>query len=104
MIRSVVLPFGQGGMIGGTMLGLGRAMGETIAVYMLISPIFKINWEILRQGSNSVSALIALKFTAAGPFEFSALFAAGLALFLLTLVVNFGASAVIARTRSGAVS
>jgi phosphate transport system permease protein len=104
MIRSVVLPFGQGGMIGGTMLGLGRAMGETIAVYMIISPVFKINTEILHSGANSVSALIALKFTAASPFEFSALFAAGLALFMLTLVVNFGASAVIARTRSGALS
>jgi phosphate transport system permease protein len=104
MIRSVVLPFGQGGMIGGTMLGLGRAMGETIAVYMIISPIFKINTEILYRGANSVSALIALKFSAASPFEFSALFAAGLALFMLTLVVNFGASAVIARTRSGALS
>jgi phosphate transport system permease protein len=104
MIRSVVLPFGRGGMIGGTMLGLGRAMGETIAVYMLISPVFQINWEILRSGSNSVSALIALKFGAASLFEYSALFAAGLALFMLTLVVNFGASAVIARTRSGAMS
>jgi phosphate transport system permease protein len=104
MIRSVVLPFGRGGMIGGTMLGLGRAMGETIAIYMLISPVFEIQPQILRQGANTVSALIALKFGAAGPFEFSALFAAGLALFLLTLVVNFGASAIIARTRSGAMS
>jgi phosphate transport system permease protein len=104
MIRSVVLPFGRGGMIGGTMLGLGRAMGETIAVYMLISTIFTINFEILHRGTNSVSALIALKFGAASPFELSALFAAGLALFMLTLVVNFGASAVIARTRSGAMS
>jgi phosphate transport system permease protein len=104
MIRSVVLPFGRGGMIGGTMLGLGRAMGETIAVYMLISPVFQIQPEILHSGANSVSALIALKFGAASPFEFSALFAAGLALFMLTLVVNFGASAVIARTRSGALS
>ena len=104
MICSVVLPFGRGGMIGGTMLGLGRAMGETIAVYMLISPVFHIQPEILRSGANSVSALIALKFGAASPFEFSALFAAGLALFMLTLVVNFGASAIIARTRSGALS
>jgi phosphate transport system permease protein len=104
MIRSVVLPFGRGGMIGGTMLGLGRAMGETIAVYMLISPVFQIQPEILHSGANSVSALIALKFGAASPFEFSALFAAGLALFMLTLVVNFGASAVIARTRSGQMS
>jgi phosphate transport system permease protein len=104
MIRSVVLPFGHGGMIGGTMLGLGRAMGETIAVFMLISPIFQIQPEILHSGANSVAALIALKFGAASPFELSALFAAGLALFMLTLVVNFGASAVIARTRSGALS
>jgi phosphate transport system permease protein len=104
MIRSVVLPFGRGGMIGGTMLGLGRAMGETIAVYMLISPVFQIQPEILRSGANSVSALIALKFGAAGPFELSALFAAGLALFLLSLVVNFGAAVVIVRTRSGALS
>jgi phosphate transport system permease protein len=104
MIRSVVLPFGRGGMIGGTMLGLGRAMGETIAVYMIISPVFRIQPEILRSGSNSVSALIALRFGAASPFELSALMAAGLALFMLTLVVNFGASAVVARTRSGALS
>jgi phosphate transport system permease protein len=104
MIRSVVLPFGRGGMIGGTMLGLGRAMGETIAVYMLISPVYRIQPEILRSGANSVSALIASKFGAASPFELSALFAAGLALFMLTLVVNFGASAVIVRTRSGQLS
>ncbi|MGH3698328.1 MAG: phosphate ABC transporter permease subunit PstC [Pseudonocardiaceae bacterium] len=104
MIRSVVLPFGRGGMIGGTMLGLGRAMGETIAVYMIISLIFKIQLEILHRGANSVAALIALKFGAASPFELSALFAGGLALFMLTLLVNFGASAIIARTRSGALS
>ncbi len=104
MIRSVVLPFGRGGMIGGTMLGLGRAMGETIAVFMIIAPVFQIQPEILRSGANSVSALIALRFGAASPFDLSALMAAGLALFALTLVVNFGASAVIARTRSGQLS
>ncbi len=101
MIRSVVLPFGRGGMIGGTMLGLGRAMGETIAVFMIITPVFHIQPEILRSGANSVAALIAGQFGAASPFALSALFAAGLALFLLTLVVNFAASAVIVRTRSG---
>lgn len=104
MIRAVVIPFGLGGVIGGTMLGLGRAMGETIAVYLIISPLFQIQGEILRTGASSVSALIAQKFGAASTFGLSALFAAGLALFLLTLMVNFGASAVIARTRSGAVS
>ncbi|MGH3886483.1 MAG: phosphate ABC transporter permease subunit PstC [Pseudonocardiaceae bacterium] len=104
VIRSVVVPFGLGGMIGGTMLGLGRAMGETIAVYLIISPIFVIQPEILRSGASSVAALIAQRFGAATPFELSALMAAGLALFALTLVVNFSASAIIARTRSGALS
>lgn len=101
MIRSVVLPFGKGGMIGGTMLGLGRAMGETIAVFMIISPIFLIQPHIMQTGASSVSSLIALRWGAASPFELSALMAAGLALFMLTLVVNFAASAIIARTRSG---
>lgn len=104
MICTVVLPFGRGGMIGGTMLGLGRAMGETIAIYMIISQVFQIQPEILRSGANTVSALIALRFETASPFELSALMAAGLALFGLTLVVNFGASAIIARTRSGQLS
>ncbi|MCW2540152.1 MAG: phosphate transporter permease subunit PstC [Frankiales bacterium] len=102
MIRSVVLPFGKGGMIGGAMLGLGRAMGETIAVYMIISPLYAIQPHILQSGASSVSALIALQYGAATPFGTSALMAAGLALFLLTLVVNFGASAIVARSRSGA--
>ncbi|WP_018684222.1 phosphate ABC transporter permease subunit PstC [Actinokineospora enzanensis] len=101
MIRSVVLPFGRSGMIGGTMLGLGRALGETIAVAMIISPIFLIQPHILANGANSVSALIAQKWGAASEFGLEALMAAGLALFLLTLVVNFAASAVIARSRSG---
>jgi phosphate transport system permease protein len=104
MIRSVVLPFGRGGMVGGTMLGLGRAMGETIVVVMIITPVFRIQPEILRSGANSVAALIALRFEAASPFELSALMAAGLALFALTLVVNFGASMIIVRSRSGQLS
>ena len=104
VIRSVVLPFGKGGMIGGTMLGLGRALGETIAVYMIISPVFTIQPHILQTGANSVSALIALKFGEANDFGLSALMAAGLALFLMTLVINFAASAIVARSRSGASS
>jgi phosphate transport system permease protein len=104
MIRSVVLPFGRGGMIGGIMLGLGRALGETIAVYLIISPVFIIQPHILEKGSNSISALIALRYSEASTLEVSALMAAGLVLFLLTLAVNFGASAIIARSRSGASS
>ncbi|MCL2544068.1 MAG: phosphate ABC transporter permease subunit PstC [Nocardioidaceae bacterium] len=102
VIRSVVLPFGKGGMIGGTMLGLGRALGETIAVYMIISPVFTIQPHILQSGAISVSSLIALEFAEASHFGLSALMAAGLALFLLTLVINFAASSVVARSRSGA--
>lgn len=104
MIRSVVLPFGKGGMIGGTMLGLGRALGETIAVYLIISPVFEIQPHILQNGTNSVSALIALRYGEATAFGMSALMAAGLALFLMTLVVNFAASSIVARSRSGAAS
>jgi phosphate transport system permease protein len=104
MIRSVVLPFGRGAMIGGTMLGLGRALGETIAVVMIISPVFKIQWHVLRHGTSSVSSLIALRYGEASPFAISALMAAGLALFVLTLLVNFAAASVVARSRSGAVS
>lgn len=104
MVRAVVLPFGMGGIIGGTMLGLGRAMGETIAVFMIISPVFVIQPHILQNGSNSVSALIALRFGEATPIGLSALMAAGLALFLITLVINFAAATVVARSRSGASS
>jgi len=102
MIRAVVLPYGRGGIIGGTMLGLGRALGETIAVYMIISPIFNINWQILKSGGNSVSALIALRYGEASGFGLSALMAAGLVLFLITMAINFTASSIVARSRSGA--
>lgn len=104
MITSVVLPFSRGGIIGGTMLGLGRALGETIAVLLIISPVFRINWHIVLTGGNSVAALIASYFSEASGFGLSALMAAGLSLFVLTLIINFAASAVIHRSRSGAVS
>jgi phosphate transport system permease protein len=104
MISSVVIPFGRGGIIGGTMLGLGRALGETIAVLLIISPVYTINWHILHSGANSVAALIASYYSEASGFGLSALMAAGLSLFVLTLVINFAASAIIARSRSGALS
>ena len=104
MVRAVVLPFGRAGMIGAIMLGLGRALGETIAVYLIISPKFLINWHILQSGSNSVASLIVLRQGDASGFGLSALMSAGLALFTLTLIVNFVASAMVARSRSGAQS
>ncbi|MDQ7911140.1 phosphate ABC transporter permease subunit PstC [Phytohabitans sp. ZYX-F-186] len=104
MIGAVVLPFGKGAIIGGTMLGLGRALGETIAVVMIISPVFVIQPRILENGTSSVSSLIATHYGESSPFALSALFAAGLALFAVTLVVNFIAASIVARSRSGAVS
>ena len=59
MIRSVVLPFGRGAMIGGLMLGLGRALGETMAVLLIISPVYAIQPHILEHGTSSISSLIA---------------------------------------------
>jgi len=104
MITSVVLPFGRGGIIGGTMLGLGRSLGETIAVFLIISPVYVIQPQILEKGGNSISALIALRYNEASQFELSALMAAGLALFVVTLIINFGASMIVSRSRSGSQS
>ena len=102
MIRVVALPFGRGGIIGGTMLGLGRALGETIAVVLIISPSFKISFHALEAGTNSVSSLIAIRYNETSGIGLSALFAAGLVLFALTLVINFTASWFISKSRSGA--
>jgi phosphate transport system permease protein len=104
MIRAVVLPFARGAMIGGVMLGLGRALGETIAVTLIISPIYVIQWHVLEKGTSSISSLIALHYGAATQFGLSALMAAGLALFAMTLIVNFIAARIVARSRSGALS
>lgn len=104
MIQSVVLPFGRGSMIGGTMLGLGRALGETMAVALIISAVYTIQPHILQQGTSSISSLIALHYGETTPFGISALMAAGLSLFAITLIVNFIAAQVVARSRSGAQS
>ncbi|RZS91203.1 phosphate ABC transporter membrane protein 1 (PhoT family) [Motilibacter rhizosphaerae] len=102
MIRSVVLPYGLGGIIGGTMLGLGRALGETVAVYMIVSPVFVIQPHILQKGAISISSLIALRFGDANGLALSALMAAGLTLFFVTLAVNSLAAVIVSRSRSGA--
>ena len=102
MVRSVVLPFGRGGIIGGSMLGLGRALGETIAVAIIISPTFVISPHILQVGGNSVASLIANRFgDASQKIGIPALMAAGLTLFVITLIVNTLASMIVSRSRSG---
>lgn len=104
VIKTVVLPFGKGGIIGGSMLGLGRALGETIAVTMIISPIFDPGSlvHVLETGGNSIASLIALRFSESNEFGISALMAAGLTLFVITLVVNAFAAVIVSRSRSGA--
>ena len=101
MIRSVVIPFGRGGIIGGTMLGLGRALGETIAVVLIVSPAFEVKWNVLEVGTSTVSSLIAGRFGEASPSQLSALLTAGFVLFLITLVVNTLAAIIVNRSRSG---
>jgi len=100
--RTVVFPFAKGGVIGGTMLALGRALGETAAVLIIISPEFVIKPRILEAGTETTSALIAGYFGNATKSQLSALLTAGFVLFLITLAVNSVAAVVIRRSRSGA--
>jgi phosphate transport system permease protein len=95
MIRRVMLPFGRSGVVGAAMLGLGRALGETIAIALILSFNYKITPHILEPGGGSVAGLIANQFPEAGADGRSALIAAGLALFVLTLFVNMAARRIV---------
>jgi phosphate transport system permease protein len=98
MIKAVVFPYGIGGVIGGAMLGLGRALGETVAVYTVLNLVYDIKIEILLSAGGSVASMIVNKFGEADAVELRALMAAGFVLFLVTLIVNFIANAIINRT------
>ncbi len=98
MIKAVVIPHGRSGVIGGAMLGLGRAMGETVAVYTVLNIVFQINWHVLLGAGGNVASLIIAKFGEASPYEIKALMAAGLVLFLLTLIVNAIANVIVKST------
>ena len=98
MIKAVVIPYGAGGVIGGAMLGLGRALGETVAVYTVLNLVYDIRPEVLLSAGGSVASMIVNKFGEADKAELQALMAAGLVLFLVTLIVNFLANVIINRT------
>jgi phosphate transport system permease protein len=98
MIKAVVIPHGRSGVVGGAMLGLGRAMGETVAVFTVLNIVFQVNWHILLGAGGNVASLIILKFSEAGDYEIKALMAAGLVLFLLTLAVNAIANVIVKST------
>jgi phosphate transport system permease protein len=99
MIRMVVLPYGRPGLIASVMLGLGRALGETIALALTLGSTFTIRWDIVDVGGNSIAANIANKFGEAGDIGRGALIASGLVLFAITLVVNMAARAIVFRRR-----
>ncbi len=98
MIKAVVIPHGRSGVVGGAMLGLGRAMGETVAVYTVLNIVFQVNWHVLLGAGGNVASLIILKFGEASAYEIKALMAAGLVLFFLTLSVNAAANFIVKRT------
>lgn len=98
MIRQAVLPFGRSGIISAAMLGLGRALGETMAVLMVLSPGFAINFNLLQPGQhNTIAANIASQFPESSGVAVSVLIATGLILFALTLGVNLLARWIVAR-------
>ncbi|MFJ1755546.1 phosphate ABC transporter permease subunit PstC [Kitasatospora sp. NPDC088134] len=99
MIRTAVLPFGRPGIISASMLGLGRALGETIAVATVLSTNNKLSLHLLDPGGGTFAQNIALKFNEAQPFGRDALMASGLVLFVITLLVNGAARMIIARRK-----
>lgn len=98
MIRLAVLPYSRSGIVGAVMLGLGRALGETIAVALVLAASFDIHFHILEPGGNTIAANIATKFGEAGVQGREALIASGLVLFAITLIVNVVARSVVYRT------
>jgi phosphate transport system permease protein len=104
MIRTAVLPFSRPGVTAAVMLGLGRALGETIAVALVLLSNFEISAQVLGPGGNTIAANIATKFAEYGPTGRGALIASGLVLFVITFLVNLAARGVIYRNgrRTGA--
>jgi phosphate transport system permease protein len=98
MIRGAVFPHSFGGMVGAVMLGLGRAMGETIAVALTIGAATQITPNLFASG-NTLASVIALNFGDPGvPPGRSALIACGVLLFAITVLINYGARVVVRRT------
>lgn len=100
LIQIAVLPFGRSGIISASMLGLGRALGETMAVLMVLSPGLLYSFKLLvASQQQTIAANIASKFNNANTMGISALIATGLALFVITMVVNMAARAIVARRK-----
>jgi len=101
MIRMTVLPFGRSAIVSSTMLGLGRALGETMAVTIILSVSGVVTFNLISSGNPStIAANIALDFPESSGIDVNALIASGLVLFVITLVVNMAARFIIARRQS----
>jgi phosphate transport system permease protein len=100
MIRMAVLPFGRSGIISGAMLGLGRALGETMAVAIVLSVANVVTFNLISSANSpTIAANIALEFPESTGIEVNTLIASGLVLFLITLGVNSLARFIINRRR-----
>ncbi|GAB3601351.1 phosphate ABC transporter permease subunit PstC [Microbacterium tumbae] len=98
MVRMAVLPFARSGMVSGAMLGLGRALGETMAVTLVLSPLGIVTFNLLNpENPTTIPAIIALRFPEAHDEGVSTLIAAGLILFIVTFAVNFVARWIVSR-------
>lgn len=104
MVRLAVLPYARSGMVSATLLGLGRALGETMAIALIVSPSLIFSVALLTDGYNSqtIAANIALNFPIATDLQRSALIGTGLMLFVVSLAVNMLARYIIAATGPGA--
>jgi phosphate transport system permease protein len=98
--RRVIMPTSSGGITGGILLGLGRALGETVAIFFVLNLVFDINWfSVLEDKGGSVASMILAKFGEAGDDEVEGLMAAGVVLFVVTLIVNMIASYIVAKAQ-----
>ncbi|MGY1834319.1 phosphate ABC transporter permease subunit PstC [Blastococcus sp. SYSU DS0510] len=89
MIKMAVIPYGKSGIIGGAMLGLGRALGETMAVAIILSVSGGITFNLISSANPAtIAANIALDFPESTGIDVNTLIASGLALFVITLAVN----------------
>jgi phosphate transport system permease protein len=99
-VRLAVLPLSRAGVASAAILGLGRALGETLAITMVLSTAFTINLHVTETGGVTFASIIVLKYGEAHTIGTGALIAAGLCLFLLTLAVNFAGNLIIGRRKA----
>jgi phosphate transport system permease protein len=105
MIRLAVLPYARSGIVSAAMLGLGRALGETMAVAMVLSASGVVTLDLISSTNPStIAANVALTFSDATGLQRNALIASGLVLFVITFAVNFAARAIVARSETGRAS